>query len=59
MRENINIVSLILFTVLVFAACTKPDRNDEAVALSQEIVNDGLSDVEHSVERVDSAEQAG
>ena len=59
MRENINIVSLILFTVLVFAACTKPDRNDEAVALSQEIVNGGLSDVEHSVERVDSAEQAG
>ena len=59
MRENINIVSLILFTVLVFAACKKPDRNDESVALSKEIVNDGLSDVKHSVERVDSAEQSG
>ena len=60
MRENINIVSLILFTVLaLMTACSKPDRNDEAVALSKEIVNGGLSDVEHSVERVDSAEQAG
>lgn len=60
MRENINIVSLILFTVLaLMTACSKPDRNDESVALSKEIVNDGLSDVKHSVERVDSAEQSG
>ena len=59
MREIINIVSLFFFTVLVFAACTKPDRDDEAVALSKEIVNGGLSDVDYSVERVDSAEQAG
>ena len=48
-----------LFSVLAFTACTNPDRNDEAVALSKEIVNDGLSDVGHSVARVDSAEQAG
>ena len=48
-----------LFSVLAFTACTNPDRNDEAVALSKEIVNHGLSDVEHSVTRVDSAEQAG
>ena len=41
-----------LFSVLAFTACTKPDRNDEAAALSKEIVNNGLSDVEHSVERV-------
>ena len=59
MRERITIVFLMLFSVLAFTACTKPDRNDEAVALSKEIVNNGLSDVEHSVERVDSAEQAG
>jgi len=39
--------------------CTKSDRNDEAAALSKEIVNNGLSDVEHSVARVDSAEQTG
>ena len=59
MRERITKVFLMLFSVLAFTACTKPDRNDEAVALSREIVNYGLSDVEHSVERVDSAEQAG
>ena len=53
------IISLFLFAVLAFAACTKPNRDDEAVALSKEIINDGLSDVEHSLERVDSAEQAG
>ena len=59
MRERITTVSLMLFSVLVFAGCTKPDRNDEAVALSKEIVNEDLSDIEHSVVRVDSAEQAG
>ena len=57
MRQTIYLI--ILFTVLVFAGCTKPDCNDEAIALSKEIVNEGLSDIEHSVERVDSAEQAG
>ena len=59
MRERINIVILMFFSVLVFAACTKPNCNDEAVAKSKEIVKDGLADVEHSVERVDSAEQTG
>ena len=39
--------------------CTKPDRDDEAVALSTKIVNEGLSDVNHALERVDSAEQVG
>ena len=58
-RININIISLLLFIVLVLVACTKPDRDDKSVALSKVIVNGGLSDVEHSVERVDSAEQAG
>ena len=57
MRQTIYLI--ILFTILAFAGCTKPDCNDEAVALSKEIVNKGLSDIEHSVERVDSAEQAG
>lgn len=39
--------------------CTKPDRDDEAVALSTKIVNEGLSDANHALERVDSAEQVG
>lgn len=48
-----------IFTVLAFAACTKPDHSDEAEALSDEIFNEGIADIEHSLERVDSAEQAG
>ena len=51
---------LILFcSVLTFASCTKPDRSEEAQKLSKEIINEGTTDVEHSLERVDSAEQAG
>ena len=57
MRETIHLI--IIFAVLVFAACTKPDRDDEAVALSKEIVSEGLSDTNHALERVDSAEQVG
>lgn len=59
MRERINIVILMLFSVLVFAACTKPDRSNEATALSKEIINEGSTNAEHSLERVDSAEQVG
>ena len=60
MRENINIVSLILFTVLaLMTACSKPDRNDESVALSEEIVNEGSTNIEYALVRVDSAEEAG
>ncbi len=54
-----NIVSLILFVVLAFAACTKPDHGDEAEALSDEIFNEGIADINHALERVDSAERAG
>ena len=61
MRKSRYFIILIVFVAVValMTGCSKPDRNDEAAALSKEIVNDGLSDVEHSVERVDSAEQAG
>ena len=55
-----GILTTIVFGLaLMTACCSKPDRSEEAAALSKEIVNDGLSDIEHSVERVDSAEQAG
>ena len=61
MRKSRYFIILIVFVAVaaLTTGCSKPDRNDEAAALSKEIVNDGLSDVEHSVERVDSAEQAG
>ena len=61
MRKDryIVILTTIVTVLALTVGCTKPDRNDEAAALSKEIVNNGLSDVEHSMERVDSAEQAG
>ena len=59
MSRYIIILTNVVAVLALTTACTKPDRSDEAVALSKEIVNHGLSDVEHSVERVDSAEQAG
>ena len=59
MSRNIIILTTVVTVLALTTACTKPDRSDEAVALSKEIVSDGLSDVGHSVERVDSAEQAG
>jgi AraC-like DNA-binding protein len=59
MSRYIIILTNVVAVLALTTACTKPDRSDEAVALSKEIVNNGLSNVEHSVERVDSAEQAG
>jgi len=59
MREDINILVMILCTVLTLAGCTKYDRSEEALALSEEIINKGSTNVEHSLERVDSAEQVG
>ena len=50
---------LIYIGLALMTACTKPDRDDEAVALSTKIVSEGLSDANHALERVDSAEQAG
>ena len=52
--------SLISFcAVLVFISCTKADHSKEAMTLSEEIVNGGVSNIEYALERVDSAEQAG
>ena len=61
MRKSryIIILTTVVAVLALTMGCTKPDLSEEAVALSKEIVNNGLSDVEHSVERVDSAEQAG
>lgn len=59
MSRYIIILTTVVAALTLTVGCTKPDRSDEAVALSKEIVSDGLSDVGHSVERVDSAEQAG
>ncbi len=59
-KSRYNVLLTVFVAFVAFAmGCTKSDRTDEAVALSKEIVNDGLSNVDHSVARVDSAEQAG
>ena len=53
------IVSLILFAVLAFAACTKPDRSEEAKKLKLELQEMLYKNPEQALARVDSAEQAG
>ena len=50
---------IICAIVALTMSCSKPDRDDEAVALSTKIVSEGLSDSNHALERVDSAEQVG
>ena len=59
MRETKNILVMMLCIVLAFAGCTKHDRSEEAIALSEEIVSKGVTNIEHVSERIDSAEQAG
>ena len=62
MKNSLLRISLLLLNVAVlglFTGCAKPDRSDEAVALSDEIVDEGFSDIEHAMQRVDSAQQAG
>ena len=50
---------LIYIGLALTMGCSKPDRDDEAVALSTKIVSEGLSDANYALERVDSAEQVG
>ena len=56
-----RLLYLIIICAIVALAmgCSKPDRDDEAVALSTKIVSEGLSDANYALERVDSAEQVG
>ena len=39
--------------------CTNHDCSKDAIALSEEIVNEGLTNIEYALARVDSAEEAG
>jgi len=62
MKKSLLAISLLFLSVAVlslFTGCTKSDCSDEAVALSDEIVDEGFSDIEHAMQRVDSAQQAG
>ena len=58
-RTHVPYFFILLVALLgMFTGCMKPDRNDEALALSDEIVNEGFYDISHAVARTDSAEQA-
>ena len=54
-----NMIVILLFTVLVFAGCTKPDHNKEAKQLKNELQEMLYKNPEQALARVDSAEQAG
>jgi len=54
-----NIIVILLFAVLAFACCTKPDRSEEEKTLRYELRDLMLTNPELALARVDSAEQAG
>lgn len=58
-RPPRNIIVLLLLAVLAITGCTKPDRSEEATALSDELQDLAISDMDKALARVDSAEQAG
>ena len=58
MKRFIHLIILCAALILT-VGCTKPDRSDVAQKLSKEIINEGSINVEQSLARVDSAEEAG
>ena len=55
-----NIIVTLLFAVLSFAACTKHEHNEELAArLADEMVDEGATNIEQALARVDSAKDAG
>ena len=62
MKKTLLEISLFLLNLALlglFTGCAEHEHSDEAVALSEEIVEEGFSDIEHAMQRVDSAQQAG
>jgi len=58
-RTPRNIIVILLLAVLTFAACTKPNRSEEAKQLKNELQEMLFKAPEQALARVDSAEQAG
>ena len=59
-RTPRNIIVLLLLAILTVVGCAKHERNEElAVRLADEIVDEGFTNIEQALERVDSAEEAG
>ena len=61
MKRTIHLIILCAMLVLVTDCtdCTNHDCSKDAIALSEEIVNEGLTNIEYALVRVDSAEEAG
>lgn len=58
-NPKLIIVAAAVIVLVLVIMLTKDCSGDEAVALSEEIVDEGFSDIEHAMQRVDSAQQAG
>ena len=54
-----RVILLLCAMLILTVGCTKPDRNEEAMALSVELLNAAISDMDKAMARVDSAEDAG
>ena len=59
MKRFPNFVTILLFAVLAFAGCTKPNRSEEVKKLKTELQEMLFRAPEQALARVDSAEQAG
>ena len=61
MKRTIHLIILCAMLVLMTDCtdCTNHDCSKDAIALSEEIVNEGLTNIEYALVRVDSAEVAG
>lgn len=55
--KNIIVISLLAVLALT-VGCAKPDRSEEATALSDELQDLAISDMDKALARVDSAEDA-
>jgi hypothetical protein len=57
LKKAIHLV--LLCAVLAMPGCTKTDRSEEAQKLSEELINTAISNLDKTLERIDSAEEAG
>lgn len=52
-------LTILVSVFALIASCSRPDRSEEALALSDELQNLAFSDMDTALERVDSARRAG
>ena len=57
-KNHRNILVILLLVVLTIAACTKPDRSEEATKLSDELEKMAADEMDKALARADSAEEA-